>query len=233
MPWGLVGGAVINYLGSDNAADKAADATKNASKSATALQQQQFERGLKEVAPFKESGLTALPGLQAAANETFTPFSYRDQNQYLSNYFNSPEYNILNKQANDQILRTASATGGIRNGNTNASLMNVAPTLGIDALNRVNQQDTNVYSINQGALQDRYNRLYGLANLGANVATGNQSAGANFASNAGANALAAGQAQSAASIQQGKALSGLASDLGSLYTANKLGYFDQQNSGKI
>lgn len=233
MPWGYVAAAVVGGVASNSAAGKSADATKSASKSATALQREQFNRGIQEVAPFKEAGLTALPGLTAAANDPITPFAFQDSGQYLNNYFNSPEYNILNKQAQDQILRSNSATGGIRSGNTNADLAMIAPTLGIDSLRRTNQENLQAYGVNQGAISDRYNRLYGLANMGANVASGNQSAGMNFASQAGANAINAGNAQAQAYQKQGEAISGLASDIGSIYAANKMGYFNNSNAGKI
>jgi len=126
-----------------------------------------------------------------------------------------------------------SVNGGLRSGGSNVDLGNIAPTLGINALNRVNQQDLTRFGINQGAKTDQFNRLYSVGSLGANVASGNQVAGANFASQAGANAITAGNAQNLAYQQQGEAVRGLASDVGSLYLANRMGYFDKQNQGKI
>lgn len=233
MPWGAVAAAGVSYLASDSASDEAADASKKASKNATELSKYQFEQGLKEVAPFKEVGINALPALSAAANQPVDQFNYRDPNQFLNNYFNSAEYNTLNQQATDQILRNRAATGGLRSGGSNVDLANIAPTLGINALNRVNQQDLQRFGVNQGAKTDQFNRLYSIGSLGANVASGNQVAGANFASQAGANAINAGNAQALAYQQQGQAISGLATDLGSLYMANRMGYFDKQNQGKI
>jgi hypothetical protein len=233
MPWGVAVAGIAGAVASDRAADKAADATKDASKDATALSKYQFEQGLKEVAPFKELGLNALPALSAAANQPVDQFNYRDPNQFLRDYFESSEYGTLNRQATDQILRNRSATGGLRSGGANVDLGNIAPTLGINALNRVNQQDLNRFGVNQGAKTDQFNRLYSIGSLGANVASGNQVAGANFASQAGANAINAGNAQALAYQQQGQAISGLATDLGSLYMANRMGYFDKQNQGKI
>ena len=233
MPWGLVGAAVVGAVGSSVAADKSASATKAASKNATALEREQYQQGLQEVAPFKQVGIGALDNLGRAANDPVTPFAFRDSSAYLNDYFNSPEYQTLNKQASDQILRGASATGGLRSGGSNVSLANIAPTLGINALNRTNQQDLQAYGVNQGATADRFNRLYSVANMGANVASGNQSAGANFASQAGANAIGAGNAQAAAYQQQGQALSGLATDLGSIYTGNKLGYYKKADGVNI
>lgn len=224
-----VGGAIAN----DRAASKGAKATTKAADQATALQQAQFERGLQEVAPFKQVGIGALPALAAAANEPVQQFSYRDPAQFLNEYWNSPEFQALNTQATDQILRSSSATGGLRSGDANAALARSAPLLGIEALQRVNQQDLNAFGINQGAINDRFNRLYGLGSLGANVASGNQVAGTNFASSAGNNAIMAGSAAANAYDQRAKAIGGLASDIGSIYLGNRMGLFDRTNTGKI
>lgn len=225
--------AGIGAAASIRSANKGADATKSASKQANKLQKEQFERGIREVAPFKQVGVGALGNLSAAANEPVQQFAYREPGQFLNEYFQSPEFQALNTQATDQILRNRSVTGGLRSGGSNVDLANIAPTLGINALQRQNQQDVTAFGINQGAAADRFNRLYSLGSMGANVASGNQTAGANFASQAGANAITAGNAQNIAYQQQGQAISGLASDVGSLYLANRMGYFDKQNQGKI
>jgi hypothetical protein len=233
MPWGVVAAAVVGGVATNEAAKKGAKATKKASDQATALSREQFERGIEEVAPFKQIGVGALPALSTAANQQVDQFNYRDPNQFLSSYFNSGEYQALNKQATDQILRNRSVTGGLRSGGSSVDLANIAPTLGINALNRVNQQDLQRFGVNQGAKTDQFNRLFGVASMGANAASGNQVAGANFASQAGANAITAGNAQNMAYQQQGKAAQGLATDLGSIYLGNRMGYFDKQNEGKI
>lgn len=212
--------SIFNAIGQGYAAKKGADATKSASKQSTALQREMFQQGLKEVAPFKELGISALGNLGEAANQPVDQFSFRDPSQYLNEYFNSPEYQTLNKQATDQILRGASATGGLRSGGTNVDLASIAPTIGINALNRVNQQDLQAYGVNQSAIGDRFNRLYGVANMGANAASGNQNAGMNFGSAAGQNALIAGQAQANKYKGYADAVTGLSTDL----TTNLLGF---------
>lgn len=229
----LGGAALLGAGASAYSAKKGAKATGKAADQATALQREQFERGIQEVAPFKQVGIDALGNIAAAANEPVQQFSYREPGKFLNEYFKSPEFQALNTQATDQILRNRSATGGLRSGGSNVDLANIAPTLGINALQRINQQDLQVFGINQGALADRFNRLYSIGSMGANVASGNQTSGANFASQAGANALTAGSAKDIAYEQQGKAIGGLASDIGSIYLANRMGYFDKQNQGKI
>ena len=234
MPAAVVlGAAAIGAVASNKAAKKGAAATTKASNQATALEREQFERGIQEVEPFKNLGIGALGNLGEAANQPVDPFQFRDSSQYLGEYFNSPEFNVLNGQAMDQVLRGASATGGLRSGGTNVNLANIAPTLGINALNRVNQQDLQAYGINQSAIGDRFNRLYGVANMGANAASGNQNAGMNFGSMAGSNALTAGSAQAQGYQQQAQAINGLASDASSVYLANRMGLFNQANGAKI
>lgn len=234
MPAAVLGGAaLLGGVAQYKGAKKSANAVKGASDQSTALSREQFERGIKEVAPFRQVGLDALGNLGEAANQPISPFSFRDPSQYLGEYFNSPEFQTLNSQAMDQVLRGASATGGLRSGASNVNLANIAPTLGINALNRVNQQDLQAYGVNQSAIGDRFSRLYGVANMGANAASGNQNAGINFASQAGANALAAGNAQANAYGQQANAIGGLVGDLGSVYMGNKLGLFNSANGAKI
>lgn len=212
--------SIFNALGQGYAAKKSAKATTNASNQATALQREQFQQGLEEVAPFKQLGIGALENLGQAANQPIDPFQFRDSSQYLGEYFNSPEFQTLNTQAMDQVLRGASATGGLRSGGTNVNLANIAPTLGLNALGRVNQQDLQSYGVNQSAIGDRFNRLYGVANMGANAASGNQNAGMNFGSQAGQNALIAGQGQADKYKGYANALQGLTTDL----TTNALGF---------
>lgn len=217
--------AVGSAVSSSDSTRKSAHAQQDAARTATSGQLNQYQQGMREVEPFKQLGIGALEGLGKSANEPISPFAYRDSSTYLNNYFSSPEYQALNAQAQDQILRGSSATGGLRSGNSSASLAQIAPTLGINALNRVNQQDANVYSINQGAKTDQFNRLYSIANMGANAASGNQSTGTQVASQAGQNALSAGNAQAAQYQQNGQAVNGAITDLASIYLGNRMGLY--------
>lgn len=212
-------GAGANIWG----AKKSADAQAKAAKQATALAREQFLRGLEEVKPFKDAGMSVLPNITAAANEQATPFSFRDSSAFLNDYFNSPEYQTLNAQATDQILRNRSVTGGLRSGGASVDLANIAPTIGIDALNRINQQDMQAYGINEAAKADRFQRLYGLANMGANAASGNQVAAMNFGSTAANNAIAAGNARANKYANYAKTINGLVDDGASIYSAGKMG----------
>ena len=85
----LVGASVIGGVAQYQSAKRGAKAATNAANQATQLQREQFERGVQEVAPFKELGINALPALSAAANQPVDQFNYRDQNQFLNDYFRS------------------------------------------------------------------------------------------------------------------------------------------------
>lgn len=196
--------------------NKAASAQVAAAKEATALGREQLQAGLERTAPFLQSGASVLPGLTALTNQPVEKFSYRDPGQFLAQYYQGPEYQALNAQAQDTLLRNQAATGGFRSGATQVGLSQLAPMLGIQALQRQNQQDLTAYGTNQAANADQFQRMYGLANLGANIATGNANAGANFASQAGANAIAAGNARARKYLNQGNAINGAMTDVLSL-----------------
>jgi hypothetical protein len=207
----LFGGQVVS-------GNKAAKAQTAAANQATALGREQYQQRLEATAPFRDVGISALPGLQSIAQRPVTPFKFRDAGSFLTDYFQGPEYSALNAQAQDLILRNAAATGGFRSGGTKADLAMIAPTLGIEALQRQNSQDLQEYGTNQAANADQFNQLYGISNLGANITTGNANAGANFASQAGQNAMYAGNAKAAKYMNRADALTGLATDAGSLLT---------------
>jgi hypothetical protein len=219
MPWGLAVSAAVSAY----SADRSESAQEKASKRSTKLQKDQFERGIQEVAPFKEAALPALTELTAASIAPMEQFNFRDSGQFLNDYFNSAEFGALNKQATNQIMRNQSMTGGLRSGATNANLAQISPMLGLQALDRVNQQDLQQYSVNQGAVSDRFNRLFGLSQLGANIASGNQVAGQNFGSAAGQNAMAAGAAKANAYQQYGDIAKGLGTDYMTLQYGKSMG----------
>ena len=212
-------GAALSAGASIFGGNKAAKAQTNAANQATNLSREQFNAGLERTAPYNQLGLGAIPGLSAMSAQPVDKFAYRDPGQFLSQYFQGPEYQALNTQATEQILRNRAMTGGFRSGGTQADLAQIAPMLGIQALERQNQQDLTAYGTNQAANADQYQRLYGIANLGANIATGNANQGMNFASQAGQNAIAAGNAKANSYMNTANAIGGFASDYTGLQLA--------------
>lgn len=221
MPWAAAAAAVVGAGASIYGANK----QKQGANQATNLSREQFQAGLERTDPYNKLGLSAIPQLTAMAGQPVDKFSYQDPGQFLSKYYQGPEFSVMNQQAQDTILRNQAATGGFRSGATQAGLAQIAPTLGIQALQRQNQQDLTAYGTNQAANADQFQRLYGITNLGANIATGNANAGANFASQAGNNAIAAGNAAAQGAQGVGQAIQGGIGD----YMGFKLYNQNQQN----
>lgn len=87
------------------------------------------------------------------------------QGSAISGIENSPYFSGLVKQGENAILQNASATGGLRGGNTQAALAQFRP---------------NMLS---AAIDQQYQRLGGLTSLGQNAAAGVGNAGLNMANN--------------------------------------------------
>lgn len=215
----LLGTSLLSAGSSIYGGNKAAKAQSSSANQATNLSREQFNAGLERTAPYNQLGLGAIPGLSSMAAQPVDKFAYRDPGQFLAEYAKGPEYSALRDMATDQVLRNRSMTGGFRSGGTQADLAQIAPMLGIQALERQNQQDLTAYGTNQAANADQYQRLYGIANLGANIATGNANQGINFASQAGQNAIAAGNAKASSYMNTANAIGGFASDYGGLQLA--------------
>lgn len=104
-------------------------------------------QALKDLKPYQQAGLDALSGQRALIG-----LDGQDaQGQAISGLANSPEMAAYIQQGENSLLQNASATGGLRGGNTQAALGQYRPGL---LAGMINQQ---------------YDRLGGLAGLGANT----------------------------------------------------------------
>ena len=139
---GMLGSAYMN----SKASKDASEIQQQAGQQGIDTQQAMFDKSLELQQPYREAGYDALGGLQNLADPT-------QRGQMLDDYYAGGEYQALAGQQNEQTLRNAAATGGIRGGNTQAALANIAPQLGQNFLN--NQQ----------------NQLSGLANMGMGAAS--------------------------------------------------------------
>lgn len=109
------------------------------------------------------------------------------QQQQVSNLENAPLFQSLVRQGEQGILQNASATGGLRGGNTQGALAQFRPQM-------LNQQ-----------IQQQMDRLGGLATMGQNAAAGVGTAGMQSASSI-ANLLGQqGQARAGATLGSGAA----------------------------
>jgi len=158
-----VAGAVAGGLIQSNAAGKAANAQSAAAANAAAAVQ-------KALAPYQAAGTGSL----GAQQDILGVNGAAKQQAAIDAIKASPAFTSLQQQGEQRILANASATGGLRGGNTQAALAQFSPAL----LSQL--------------IDQQYSRLGGLTTLGANAAAGVGTAQANAQTQIGA--AQAGQA---------------------------------------
>ncbi len=189
MTWGavaVVGASVASsYLSSkeqSKASGKATRAQIEANDRAIAEQRAQFDEIKLLLSPYVESGNTAL-SQQMNLLGLGTPES---QKQAISNIEMSPQFQALTQQGENAILSNASATGGLRGGNTQASLAQFRPAL------------------LSNLIENQYSRLGGISQLGQASAAGQAAYGQQSAQNIGGFMGNIGQIQGQNAINQGQ-----------------------------
>lgn len=235
---GLIGGSIVSGIFGNKSASKSAQAQSQAvdrsselqlqaQREANKLQMDMFNKSLALNEPFRAAGVSGLQGLQQAANQQASPFSFDYQG-----YFNSPEYAALSQQAQQQTLAGSSATGGLRSGGSQVALSAIAPQLAQQARGNA----MNEYSLNQAAQMDRYNRLMGLVGVGQGSAQQSASQAGQVGSNLAQGALATGQGLASNQMQMGniaanryaaqnQALQGILGAGTTALIGNSMGYF--------
>lgn len=160
MPWGVaaaVGGSLISgYMSNKAQKDAAKDASKaqlQANQMAIDEQKRQFDATQKLLAPYVTAGTGALTGQQNLIGLGGSGA----QQDAIHALEMSPEFAAYQQQGENAILQNASATGGLRGGNTQAALAQFRPQLLAELINK------------------QYGRLGDLTSLGQNSAamTGN------------------------------------------------------------
>lgn len=125
-------------------------------------------------------------------------FQNNPQAQAVARIEQQPMFQALARQGEEAILQNASATGGLRGGNTQGALARFRPEL----LNQfINQQ---------------YARLAGITELGQNAAAGVGSAGLSTGANIGNALMSRGQATAAGAGAQGQIFANTIGGLGGL-----------------
>jgi hypothetical protein len=113
---------------------------------------------------------------------------------------NSPGFQAMARQGEEAILQNASATGGLRGGNTQGALARFRPQL-LDQF-----------------IERQFGRMAGIATAGQNAAAGVGSAGMNTASNIGQIMQGTGVAQAGAIGAQGQIFGNLIGNLGGMFS---------------
>jgi hypothetical protein len=190
MAWVAVavgtGALVSGYMGSQaqaNAASDASDAQVAASNADIAQRQKQFQSIQALLKPYVDAGTGAvgqqqtLLGVNGAA----------PQQAAIDALKTSPQFTSMLKQGENSILANASATGGLRGGNTQAALAQFSPNLLAQLI------------------QQQYQNLGGLTSVGQNAAAGAGNAGITTANGVGSALLLQGAAIAGGDLAQGKA----------------------------
>jgi len=180
--FGSVPGAVSGYSAANNAADKASAAQADASKLGIEENRRQFDFIQELMKPYVDSGKTALNqqmgmlGLNGAGS----------QQQSIDALQNSPFFQAQLNQGSNAILQQASATGGLRGGNTQGALAQFAPQL------------------LQQTYQNQLANVSQLATQGQNAAAGVGAQAANTGAQNAALFGNIGQAQAGAALARGQ-----------------------------
>ena len=175
-----VGGIASSIIGG-NAAKKAARVQAASQDAALAQNQRQFDTTRADYAPFREAGANALGQQSALAGAG----GAEAQQAAINGVQASPYFQSLMRNGTENVLQNASATGGLRGGNTQASLYNV----GNDALAQ--------------AIQTQIGNLGGISQLGAGVTTNGAQLGQQNANAAGQFLTNKGTAQSQGALANG------------------------------
>lgn len=180
---GLIGASVGSSVIGAKASGKAADAQSASAAASVAEQRRQFDKVQQLLAPWVANGRAAgsaaveFLGLRGPEAEAAQVEAIRQGGQYQT----------MLAEGENALLQNASATGGLRGGNTQAALQEYAPQL----LNQL--------------IQQRYGNLVGLSSMGQNAAAMTGSAAQSAANQISQAYTQAGNAQAQGALGQAQA----------------------------
>jgi hypothetical protein len=186
-----VAGGVYGASQSKKAANKAADAQSEASQAGIDEQRRQFDKVQELLSPYVKAGTGSL----AAQQNLIGLNGAKAQQAAIDALRASPAYTSAMRSGTDTINANASATGGLRGGNTQEAL----GRFGGDLL-------TNL-------VQSQFSNLGGLTNLGQNSAAQTGSAAMSSGNNIAGLLQQQGAAQAGGYIATGNANSQIANSL--------------------
>lgn len=175
-------GSAISADAQRSAGNKAAGAQERAAQIGIDEQRRQFDAVQKLLAPYVGAGAGAL----TAQQNLIGLGGASAQQQAIQALQGSPQFAALTKQGENAILQNASATGGLRGGNTQAALAQYRPQL----LSQL--------------IDQQYGRLGGMVSIGQNAAAGTGNAGMQTGSGIAALLQQQGAAQAGAALNAGR-----------------------------
>jgi len=171
-------GSMMSSDNSSDAARYAADAQSGASAAQVAEYRRQFDTVRELLQPYVNTGSTALSGYNDLIGLNGDPAQQFSIDQIRK----GPAFGSLKQVGENAILQNASATGGLRGGNTQAAL---------------SQFDEGLLS---SLINDRLAKLGGLVSVGQNAAAGVGNAGMQTGQLVGGALGTAGQAQAGGAL---------------------------------
>jgi len=213
MTWGMTAVAAATvYTGytSAEAAKSAAGTQAAAAERALAQEREMYEKNRADLAPFRETGYTALKDIEQMKPFLKAQFGPDQFAQYLD-----PSMAFRQRLGTQATERLANVGGGAISGNTLRALtdygQNLASTEYGNAFNRFQTERGNIY-----------NTLANIAGMGQGAVNTGVTAGQNFA--AGQTGLITGgaAAQAAGTVGAANATGGAATNLGNMAYLNSL-----------
>jgi hypothetical protein len=188
-----VGGATL-YSASKagDAAEQAAQVQGQSAEAGIAERRRQFDEVRKLLEPYTTGGQSAF----SAQQNLLGLGGQEAQQQAIQAIQQGPQFQAMQQAGQNAILQNASATGGLRGGNTQAALAQFSPQL----LSQL--------------IGQQYSQLGGLAQLGQASAAGQASAGLQTGGNIANLLQQQGAAQAGGLLAQGQAAGGLGNAIG-------------------
>lgn len=165
------------------AAKNAATAQTEASEQGMEEQRRQFDAVQKLLSPYVAGGEQGLSGQKDFLGLNGQPA----QKKAIDGIQNSAQFGAMVQQGENSLLQNASATGGLRGGNTQGALAQFRP------------------NILSGLIDQQYGRLGGLAQMGQASAAGVGAAGMQTGDNITSLLGQIGSAQAGSALAQGRA----------------------------
>lgn len=183
----VVAGSVITGVMASNAqsdaAESAAGAQTAASEASIAEQRRQFDAVQELLKPYVTAGQGAIEGQQGLLGLAGPDA----QRKAIAGIESSPQFASMMKQGENAILQNASATGGLRGGNVQATLAQFRPQL----LSQL--------------IESQFSKLGTVSGLGQASAAGQAAAAQQTGANIGNALTQQGQAAAGAALAQGQA----------------------------